>query len=123
MYKRQLFYRVGRSVKPDGRQAQQWASRAAAGGSVPALLLLSRLMEEGAADRPDPAAAYALALRACEAADNDALREEASLREKELALRITQSLMTAARTLAGETSDTALLVEQLERGVLRTAGL
>ena len=108
-----LFYWAGRAVKRDVRQARDWASRAAARGSVPALLLLSRLCEES--QTPDATGAYAFVLRALEAAEEPKVREEAQLRERELAVKLSESTVRAAHMLCQDCPETAALIEALCR--------
>ena len=101
------------------QQAYDWASRAAAQGSVPALLLLSKLTEEGETAAPDVCAAYALALRAEKTADDAALKEEAQLRMRELTLKLTASGLRAAEMLCDDCPETKDLLAAIGRSTKR----
>ena len=108
-----LFYWAGRAVKRSPRQAYAWAMRAASKDSDAALLLLSKLMENGEAGPADAQTAYALTLRAMDVASNDATKEEAQLRLRELSLKLSVESIQSAEEVCKAHPDTTSLLQSL----------
>ena len=112
-YRLALFYESGRIREPRPNTGLSWAARAADIGFVPAYLLISKILEKNAQTTTDAMEkAYALTLRALhlsEATTDERLKNECTLRSREIALTLAASQIERAKAL----SESALSVTQL----------